>query len=157
MSCLDEPLHAARGCRRLVPEKKCMRYAIAVLVAAAVLAGCHRGTQYNADEVNRLKQSTNAPHASPVAYSAVSYDKPGHPKLGAADVAKIRAVLAATPMQHKLQLMYAFPATGLQLLTGGSHVVLFFEDEGPGAPTVQGEKGLHYDELDGEVYSGDSP
>jgi hypothetical protein len=89
-----------------------MRCVLAVLVAASVLAGCHKGSSYNADEVRHLTMPSPLLRSTPEpwpTFKAMDSLKPGHPMLTSKETAEIRMVLSEIKPCQRAGLLYGFP------------------------------------------------
>jgi hypothetical protein len=109
----------AEGQRR-APERFRMRCVLAILLAASVLAGCHKGSSYNADEVRHfimpsplLRSRTFGPNSDTPepwpTFKAMDYLRAAHPMLTSKETAEIRMVLSEIKPCQRAGLLYGFP------------------------------------------------
>ena len=154
MWCLGKPPSVLRGCRCLAANAPKVRYALALIVAVASLAACHKGSPYDAAEVRRLTMPSpllTTPGVTPWStYAAMDYGKRGQPRLTSNEAAQVRTYLGEVKPCQRRGLRYGFPNNGQP----DDRMVVFFatqrEGRGYGAGHVFGEPNLLYMK-DGEL------
>ncbi len=127
------------------------RCALSTLMALAMLAGCNASTHSN-QQPGSSSPAPSEPALSAIAvrpstlpeYSAVDYDKPGHPALTPSEKAGIRSTLARVKPCQRTLVRYAFPESRLPF-------VIFFQPESGQGAAVFGEPRTYYLIVDGEV------
>jgi hypothetical protein len=102
-----------------------------LLCVAVLLASCHRGAQYNADEVRRLTMPSPllTPQPGPTSwltYVAVDYGKLAQPKLNSKEIRQIRAVLREVKVCQRPGVRYGFPPSNGRR---NDPMVVFFQSQ----------------------------